>query len=261
MIRNNSTMLPPGALGLRTSDYVDHLRTIAPAGDTHYVDGPPTSTGSTRSREATAADPGPRGGHVGVLRAPDATRVASPRPRPAEPARRPPGRGAAGWSAPPPGVEPGAFFDLLAARRARHPRAGSWRSTRPTTTPASCSRLEWRGWRLLFAGDAEVRSLAARCTSTDLLRPVHFVKVSHHGSHNGTYDELFDALLPQQSPDGRARHALVSTHDGDWDSVPDDDTLDVYSGRCTMHDTRTWRGAPRWRSRSPAEQDLALSRG
>ena len=38
MVRNNSTMLPPGALGLRTSDYVDHLRGIAPADKTHYVD-------------------------------------------------------------------------------------------------------------------------------------------------------------------------------------------------------------------------------
>ena len=56
-----------------------------------------------------------------------------------------------------------------------------------------------------------------------LLGPVHFVKISHHGSHNGTYDELFDELMPMQSPDGRDRHALVSTHDGDWDSVPDAD--------------------------------------
>jgi hypothetical protein len=74
----------------------------------------------------------------------------------------------------------------------------------------------------------------------NLIKPVHFVKVSHHGSHNGTYDELFDQLMPTNSPDGRDRHALVSTHDGDWDSVPDTDgTLSLYSSRCTLHDTRT----------------------
>jgi hypothetical protein len=73
----------------------------------------------------------------------------------------------------------------------------------------------------------------------NLIKPVHFVKVSHHGSHNGTYDELFDELMPPESPDGRERHALVSTHDGDWDSVPDTDrTLSLYSSRCTLHDTR-----------------------
>lgn len=67
------------------------------------------------------------------------------------------------------------------------------------------------------------------------------VKISHHGSHNGTYDELLDDLMPPQSPDGRERHALVSTHDGDWDSVPDvGGTLSLYrQPRCTLHDTRT----------------------
>ena len=46
--------------------------------------------------------------------------------------------------------------------------------------------------------------------------------------------------MPLQSPDLRNRHALESTHDGDWDSVPDTEgTLSLYSSRCTLHDTRT----------------------
>jgi beta-lactamase superfamily II metal-dependent hydrolase len=98
--------------------------------------------------------------------------------------------------------------------------------------------ISWRGWRLLFPGDAEVRSWQ-QMLQQDLLRPVHLVKISHHGSHNGTDDEHLDVLLPPQSPDGRARHALVSTHDDDWDSVPDADTLKLYSDRVTLHDTRT----------------------
>ena len=97
--------------------------------------------------------------------------------------------------------------------------------------------IEWRGWRLLFPGDAELRSWR---TMADLgaLRPVHFVKVSHHGSHNGTLEELFDAVLPATPHDDRPRHALVSTSTGSWASVPDDPTLDFYRARCTLHDTR-----------------------
>ena len=73
----------------------------------------------------------------------------------------------------------------------------------------------------------------------DLLRPAHLVKVSHHGSHNGTHDELLDEVLPPVGHDDRERHALVSTHDGDWESVPDEEgTLARYAERCTVHDTR-----------------------
>ena len=52
--------------------------------------------------------------------------------------------------------------------------------------------LEWRGWRLLFPGDAEQKSW-----KTDgrpgVLKPVHLLKVAHHGSENGTpQDAPFD---------------------------------------------------------------------
>ena len=70
MVRNNSTMLPPGALGLRTSDYVDHLRGIAPADQTHYVDRDDHRLdGKHPFRRGHPARPGPGGGHVVVLRA------------------------------------------------------------------------------------------------------------------------------------------------------------------------------------------------
>jgi beta-lactamase superfamily II metal-dependent hydrolase len=61
--------------------------------------------------------------------------------------------------------------------------------------------LEWRGRRLLFAGDAEWQGAGVeeeRRNSTwdvmlhipevrqHLLQPLHFLKVAHHGSHNGT---------------------------------------------------------------------------
>lgn len=85
--------------------------------------------------------------------------------------------------------------------------------------------IEWRGWRLLFTGDAELRSWKTM-DQHEKLRPVHFVKVGHHASHNGTPDEdLLDKILPLQRPDKRRRVALVSTCKDTYNGVPDDDTL------------------------------------
>lgn len=248
MIRNNSTMLPPAALGLKTSDYVDHLRGIAPTDQTHYVDrttdlagkhpfseaivrllAPEEDTsayygrrvsGPTLTAAGDAGDAGDAAGAAGVAGAaavPDAP---------------------LSLSVPPVGVEPGGFFDLQASRR-QNTRRQLMEIDKANNNTSVVLELEWRGWRLLFAGDAELKSW--KTMHEQGLKPVHFVKISHHGSHNGTFDELFDELMPQRSPDGRARHALVSTHDGDWDSVPDEDgTLSLYAlPRCTLHDTRT----------------------
>ena len=85
--------------------------------------------------------------------------------------------------------------------------------------------IEWRGWRLLFTGDAEVRSWKTMAQH-EKLKPVHFVKVGHHASHNGTPDEdLLEQVLPLKRPDSRRRVALVSTCKDTYNGVPDDDTL------------------------------------
>jgi beta-lactamase superfamily II metal-dependent hydrolase len=81
--------------------------------------------------------------------------------------------------------------------------------------------LEWRGWRLLFPGDAEIRSWAFmdRCR---LLRPIHFLKVSHHASRNGTPPEaLLEQLFPGERADDRPRTALFSTAPNVYSGVPD----------------------------------------
>jgi len=143
-----------------------------------------------------------------------------------------------GLGVPPVGIEPGAFFDLQASRQ-RSTRTRILEIDAANNNTSVVLELEWRGWRLLFPGDAEIRSWKAM-HAQQLLRPVHFVKVAHHGSHNGAYDELFDEVMPPVSPDDRDRHALVSTHDGDWASVPDEKrTLPLYAARCELHDTRT----------------------
>lgn len=234
LIGNNSAMLPSGALGLKTSDFVDHLRSIAPANQTHYVDRETDLDGKHPFGEATLRILAPEEdtssyyGRLGptlttadeVASALDAT-DATP-----------------GFAVPPVGVDPGAFFDLQASRR-RNTLRQIMEIDKANNNTSVVLELEWRGWRLLFTGDAELGSWK-KMHEQHLIKPAHFVKVSHHGSHNGTFDKLFDELMPTTSPDGRDRHALVSTHDGDWDSVPDaDETLPLYSSRCTLHDTRT----------------------
>jgi beta-lactamase superfamily II metal-dependent hydrolase len=90
--------------------------------------------------------------------------------------------------------------------------------------------LRWRGWRLLFAGDAEQRSWL---TMRDRLEPVDFLKVAHHGSSNATPpDSILELLFPQDRTDRRARTSLVSTCAGTYPGVPDDSTLKRLQGRC-----------------------------
>ena len=85
--------------------------------------------------------------------------------------------------------------------------------------------IEWRGWRLLFSGDAELRSWRTMQRQKQL-RPVHFVKVGHHASHNGTPgEEVLDRILPVRRKDSRPRKALVSTCKDTYNGVPDHDTL------------------------------------
>jgi len=86
--------------------------------------------------------------------------------------------------------------------------------------------LKWRGWKLLFPGDAEIRSWR-EMNKEGVLSPVHFLKVSHHGSHNGTPGaELLNKILPVPAPDGRQRRAAVSTYPDTSSGIPHTDTFD-----------------------------------
>lgn len=84
--------------------------------------------------------------------------------------------------------------------------------------------LKWRGWHLLFPGDAEIRSWK-QMGKAKVLEPVHFLKVSHHGSRNGTPSgELLDGILPAKPPDDRPRSALISSHPDTYKDVPSKET-------------------------------------
>lgn len=236
LLWNNSTRLGSDALGLSTSDYIDHLRTIAPADRTHYVDRTTKLNRKHPFREAELTILAPEAdttAYYGRLPAGGTLTAASDAPAGVARPRRPANQA---LPDPPPGIDPGAYFDLVRARR------GGLRSNLLEIDAANNNtsvvvQIEWRGWRLLFPGDAELRSWQMM-HDQGLLKPSHVVKIAHHGSHNGTLEEIFDDLLPPLSPDGRDRFALVSTADESFDSVPDAPTLDFYRARCTVRDTR-----------------------
>jgi len=94
--------------------------------------------------------------------------------------------------------------------------------------------MEVNGARLLFPGDAELESwdvMAAKCAAD--LRAIDFLKVSHHGSHNGTPTELLDKLLPKK----RKHRAtiMVSTQSkvyGTENPVPDEELMNTLREHC-----------------------------
>lgn len=129
-----------------------------------------------------------------------------------------------GKLAAPKGVDPAAFEALL-----EFSRTGLGDEMiaidRAANNTSVVFLIEWRGWRLLFTGDAELRSWRTM-EQQKKLRPVHFVKVGHHASHNGTPDEsILEQILPIRRPDSRRRTALVSTHENTYNGVPDNDTM------------------------------------
>jgi hypothetical protein len=102
--------------------------------------------------------------------------------------------------------------------------------------------LEWRGWRLLFAGDAERRSWQEMVRRRKLT-PVHFLKISHHGSHNGTPESsVLDKILPVTRPDDRFRSGVLSTWPDTYSGVPDALTVDRIAERVDV--IRSTRSVP-----------------
>ncbi|MCB9831397.1 MAG: hypothetical protein H6807_02910 [Planctomycetes bacterium] len=95
-------------------------------------------------------------------------------------------------------------------------------------------QVETQGKRLLFTGDAELESWALmRRKAARHLGALDFLKVSHHGSHNGTDLDLLDTLLPTSGRDDAV--VLVSTRSkvyGSTHPVPDASLLKELKRRC-----------------------------
>jgi beta-lactamase superfamily II metal-dependent hydrolase len=131
----------------------------------------------------------------------------------------------------PEGVDPRAFRKLLESWNAGI-SSNALAIDRAANNTSVVFRLEWRGWRLLFAGDAEQKSWTIMAREK-MLRPVHFLKVGHHGSHNATpSDAILEKILPKERPDNRYRSAIVSTCLGTYGGVPHGPTLERLEDRC-----------------------------
>jgi hypothetical protein len=137
---------------------------------------------------------------------------------------------------PPPGVDAGTFHRLLESR-ARGLVDNLLAIDKAANNTSIVFSIDWRGWTLLFAGDAELRSWRTM-HERGVLRPVHFLKVSHHGSHNGTpQDSILETFLPATSHDGRPRSAVVSTWPDTYGGIPHPLTDARIGARCTLHST------------------------
>ncbi|MFP2928805.1 hypothetical protein ACLESO_27135 [Pyxidicoccus sp. 3LG] len=144
---------------------------------------------------------------------------------------------------PPPGVDASAFYNLLTWRR-RGIGDDLLAIDKAANNTSVVFSLEWRGWRLLFAGDAELRSWKVM-KKKGVLKPVHFLKVSHHGSHNGTPDgDIFDAILPVESGDSRRRCAVISSFGGTYNGIPHAPTNQRLESRCELSTTLDAGDAP-----------------
>lgn len=131
---------------------------------------------------------------------------------------------------PPPGVDAGAFYDLVKARMSGvGDNLLSIDKAANNTSLVFC--LEWNGYKLLFPGDAEEKSWAMMAEQ-GVLEPVHFLKISHHASHNGTPDAaILEQVLPAKAPDKKTRYAAVSTCLDAYPGIPHQDTLDEVGAR------------------------------
>lgn len=105
---------------------------------------------------------------------------------------------------------------------------------RAANNTSLCLLIEAAGKRILLPGDAELESweVMERKCAAELSKPIDFLKVSHHGSHNGTPLKLLDTLLPEARKD--QAQVLLSTKCnvyGTKNPVPDATLLKILEKR------------------------------
>lgn len=131
---------------------------------------------------------------------------------------------------PPKGVDASSFYEMIEKRKHFSENLLAIDKAKNNTSVVIC--IKWRGWRLLFAGDAEEKSWKVM-NKEGVIKSVDFLKVSHHGSHNGTpSDEIFNKVFPVNNPTNKKRSAVVSTFENQYNKVPDIDTLNFIKNRC-----------------------------
>lgn len=236
MLRNNNRLLGPSPLGVsgshaRTADCVEYVRSLALAENVHYVhrsvggpsDGTPpfdiTETHPFRRAEleiwAPEEDSSQYYGRFRPMALGEASGLAS--------------TSAGAPVTPPAGVDAGAFYNLRSMRE-----GGFVENLLAIDKAANNSGIvfciKWHDWTLLFPGDAELRSWR-EMNKAGVLSPIDFLKIGHHGSHNGTpHSDLLVKIFPMPASSDRTRVAAVSTHENQYSGIPHNETFDELEG-------------------------------
>ena len=138
------------------------------------------------------------------------------------------------------GVDAARFYDLVDSRRTGL-HDDLLAIDKAANNASIVFSLEWRGWKLLFPGDAEQESWRMM-DEQGVLEPVHLLKIAHHGSWNRTpQGEILDKILPPHAtrrPQALCRRLDLprdlsgrsGRHDGEHVARPD---------RRVPHDPRT----------------------
>jgi hypothetical protein len=213
-----------------TQQCVDYLRNLAPANRTFYVSRGVATAGKHPFKEAKL--------EIWAPEEKTSDYYSTLMPMALAPGAAP-GDASAGTGSglePPPGVDAGAFYDLVGARAAGFAdNLLEIDKAANNTSVVLC--LEWRGKRLLFPGDAELASWRMM-QSKGVFKPVDFLKVAHHGSHNGTPDVgLLDLFLPKPASGAVKRQAAISTWTDTYSGIPDDTTNNRIKERAKLQTT------------------------
>lgn len=136
---------------------------------------------------------------------------------------------------PPPGVSMADFYRLTRSREGGF-FANALMIDKAANNTSVVLLITWNGKRLLFAGDAEERSWR-HIQKRDLVTPVDFLKISHHGSHNGTPDDVFKRLLLDGRNGGRPK-TLISTIEDQHSGVPFEHLMRELRDHTDLTDTR-----------------------
>lgn len=211
-----------------TKDCVDYLRELAPEERTHFVYRGFDLTGKHPFREA----------HFEIWAPEEDTSHYYPKltPMALEAGARASGVGPGSILVPPSGVDAGAFYDLVESR-AQGFSDNLLAIDKAANNTSLVLMLEWRGWRLLFAADAQLKSWRTM-DDKGVLRPVHYLKVSHHGSHNGTpAASVLDKVLPLPTGGTKKGRAVISTWEEQYGGIPHEPTNDKLRARTRLRST------------------------
>lgn len=131
---------------------------------------------------------------------------------------------------PPGGVDAGSFYRMLRIHQGYVDNLLTIDKAANNTSIVLC--LKWHNMRFLFTGDAETRSWKTM-NKHGVLKPVNFLKVSHHASHNGTPPkDILEKILPE-SEKANPRCAIISTYEDVYNNVPNSDVVRTMKDLCS----------------------------